>query len=297
MDRRLLALAAPLLLAACAARPSGPGRAATSLEEFGLRSEPAPAAAPSPAPGGLEEAVAAASPAGKEDDRWRFSATPFLWAARFDASVDVKGRSTASTLSFGDIWDHLDVAGMLHLEASRGRWSAFGEFLWVDLGADGTGPLGGEVDLSFTQAVANLNLGYRLLGDGAAPGGGAALPASLEGYAGARYTRLHAKLDPAAAGSATGGLDWVDPVVGIRARLDASPALAFVLRGDVGGFGGSSDQSWYAQGGLHWRASAAVSLELGWAILTQRYREGDDPDDLAVRTAMSGPFGGVTFRF
>ena len=42
----------------------------------------------------------------------------------------------------------------------------------------------------------------------------------------------------------SGALQWVDPVIGLRARHEFAPGERFETRGDIGGFGAGSAFSW-----------------------------------------------------
>src|SRR5262245_38724824 len=88
-------------------------------------------------PGALDAAVASmqapADTRAESADRWTFSVTPFLWAPGVTITTTENGISQLSEASPGHLLFDLNGAAMLHAEARRGRFFAFGEFVWFEL--------------------------------------------------------------------------------------------------------------------------------------------------------------------
>lgn len=188
-----------------------------------------------------------------------------------------------------------------------------------------------EVDATMRQLILDAKFGYRVLARslGELRGGDTEDDPrllELDLFAGARYMRFETELDvfvppisvpgfnvsPSVSafprleigdlevpGVTVGGLDqdfdetvdWIDPILGLRARLDLTERLWLGLRGDLGGFGigSASDFTWQAMGLLHYR------LTEHW-ILSGGYRGlgfDREPYDLIQH----GPILGFSYRF
>lgn len=68
--------------------------------------------------------------------------------------------------------------------------------------------------------------------------------------------------------------DWWDPYVGVRARLNFTPAFYLTARGDIGGFGVGSDLMWQAEGAFGVQLTRSIHAEAGYRALSFDY-EGD----------------------
>ncbi|WP_157505498.1 hypothetical protein [Geminicoccus roseus] len=98
--------------------------------------------------------------------------------------------------------------------------------------------------------------------------------ASLDLMVGTRFLSLDVglTLQPGRAQSRSCDLDdnWADPLLGLCGRYEVTDAWFLTAAADLGGFGGSSDESWQAaatvgyQLGVHWSAQA------GWRSMEVR---------------------------
>ncbi len=52
---------------------------------------------------------------------WQFTLVPYLWALSVDGDMTIKGSQYEVDMGFDDVWDHLNVAVMAHIEARKGR--------------------------------------------------------------------------------------------------------------------------------------------------------------------------------
>ena len=87
--------------------------------------------------------------------------------------------------------------------------------------------------------------------------------------------------------------DWVDPYVGMRARLNLTQRFYLGARGDIGGFGVGSDLTWQLFGGAGVHLSKSIDLEAGYRYLTFDYNK----DNLLLNVAFSGFIVGATVNF
>ncbi len=93
--------------------------------------------------------------------------------------------------------------------------------------------------------------------------------------------------------SASRSVNWLDPIVGLRARLNLSDQFFLKLYGDVGGFGVGSDLTWQYYAGLCWQASKNGVMEVGWRQNFNDFTRGDFRYDVS----MHGPYMAYSYRF
>lgn len=87
--------------------------------------------------------------------------------------------------------------------------------------------------------------------------------------------------------------DWVDPFIGFRGRCDLWKDWYLAARGDIGGFGVSSDLMWNLFGALGVQVNERTALEFGYRYLSIDYQSGDFAYDMAIK----GPFVGARIDF
>jgi hypothetical protein len=215
----------------------------------------------------LLAASASAVPA-EESPKWEFEFLPYVWIPGQFGTLDVKGRTAPIDVS---VRDGLELAtsgnaflAAGYLSASYDRWSAF-----VDA-------FGGYAEVATTQKIptrfctlciaaradlrpvfVDFAVGYRL-GQWALPK--RRRPVTLGVYAGTRVMHFGAHLTGSA--SAVGGplhaadvstsFNWADPLIGFRCEVPLLDRVSFEFRGDIGGFGASSQFIWGLLGGVRY---------------------------------------------
>ena len=234
----------------------------------------------------------------QEDDSrtWTYSVEPYLLGSSINGSAGM-GRVSgiAVDVSFSDILENLQMAGMLHFEAQhRNGWGMILDYGFVDLGADTSVGFGGVIDASIRQGVLEA-LATRQIGSGSG---------TLEVLAGIRWwdNKVKASFDPLiwnGSVSASINEDWVDPVVGLRWSSALSDRWQLQLRGDVGGLGVGSDFSWGASATAFYKMNDRFDLEFGYKAVDVDYESGDAADDgyFAYDATMHGPLLGLVIKF
>ena len=71
--------------------------------------------------------------------------------------------------------------------------------------------------------------------------------------------------------SGSDGASWVDPMIGVRTRIDTSMPVYFTAWGMVGGFGVGSDFNWDVMGGVGYQWTDKFSTVLGYRALGVDY--------------------------
>ncbi len=262
---------------------------------------------------------------------WRITAAPYLWAVGINGSMTARGETVGTDFSFIDFLTKtsafpLNFAG--RVEASNGPFGVYGDFIWMQLRAAGSllqlrSPFAdvlvaasADAHMKQTMAIGEAGVSYELarwkfLG---APNS----TTTLDAYAGMRYwyVDLDLELDAAGAGASqllglsqlgaravakTGGLQWVDPVIGLRARHEFAPGERFETRGDIGGFGAGSAFSWQVYGGysrdVDWNG-LKLTGSIGYRALSVDYSKTDyDGRQSGINAILHGPLVAVGLRF
>jgi hypothetical protein len=93
--------------------------------------------------------------------------------------------------------------------------------------------------------------------------------------------------------------EWVDAVIGASIGIPVSDNFTLLVRGDIGGFGLSSDFTAVLLGGFRYRFTEMISVELQYKALWVDYEDGTKgtPGYFGYDTVTHGPLPGVIFEF
>jgi len=219
------------------------------------------ATAPLPQPPATATATAKPSP-------WEFEAEPYGWLFGNYGSVTVKGRSAQFSVSPIDFYQLLEdgnaFAGAGYFSVGYDRFSLFADSAggYAQESVNETIPtqlcalsLRARDKVKFV--ITDVGLGYRV-GQWSLPG--RQRPLTLGVYAGTRYmffrNELHATAGVIGAAQHSADVsesfDWADPLLGIRWSVPVLDSVSFDFRGDIGGFGASSDLIWGIVGSVRY---------------------------------------------
>jgi hypothetical protein len=188
----------------------------------------------------------------------------------------------------------LEFAFMGRVDARLCRWIVYGDVFQVMLDetlettVDGADASGGVEAL-----VGRLLGGYRVI-DHRPLGGCSRLDVDL--LAGARVYYAEVSLDEPETLSIQADETWIDPLIGVRARLDLPGPVDVQVLGDIGGFGVGSELSWSLTLEASWRVSRLLSILVGYSWLSIDYDVGGDGDRFVFDLAIHGPQIGLTFH-
>ena len=218
-------------------------------------------------------------------DSWKFSIAPYLWLAGIDGTVGLPNTPPADVdASFSDIWDNLDFAGFLLMEANKGKFHSFLDFQYIKLGADAEVMDVSGFDIGVEQVRLELGVGYRVYETEST---------NVIAYAAVMYNYLDNELDPPSGSSIGTSESWVDPAIGIKIRHSLTDHWFLGLTGEYGGFGVSSDDTWQAIGTI------GYSFNNGWSVIGgYRHQSIDyEEDGFLYDAETSGPFLGAAYTF
>ena len=232
----------------------------------------------------------ASAPETEMDSAWNVELSPYVWVASVEGEVSAGGSSP--TVSLDDPLG-LEKGAILHGELGHGDWALIADGLYVDYGGRTRelGPLTTTVGIQ--AGIGKLSLARRLLRSQLGEDG----TLDVQLLAGARYAHVELDLDRQGGGAWMGDEDWVDPLVGVRAKAWLWGGLGLELGSDIGGFGVASDLVWSLYLRADWRVSRGFGIFAGYNLLDYDFDEGPDSDTLRYDLRLSGPVLGVAFRF
>ncbi len=230
-------------------------------------------------------ALGLATSASAQDKPWEYTASIYLFGAETVAGID----DAEATLSFSDALKNLDFAFMGTFAAHNGQWGGFVDFLYYDLtfSSETPGPV-------FDTASANVELQFLTFAGLYRVHETATSEVDLLG--GLRWFDVENTI------VLSGGLipdrtletaqDWVDPIVGVRAKFDLADRWSATALADYGGFS-SDSQTWQLLFTADYALSDNWSLRGGYRHI--EFDHTDDGTNLSIR--QSGPVFGASYRF
>jgi hypothetical protein len=219
---------------------------------------------------------------------WEFGVAPYLWAAAVDGDVKI-GRLPEQGVeaSFSELWDALDIGGMLAIEGRKGTWGFVLDAIYLDFGGEEPAP-----DPAFGNVIGELKQQYYTAAGTCRVIQG---KVDLDVLAGTRFTNMDVDLrlegGVAAGRRASRGTDWWDGIVGGRVRYH--PTEHWTITGYLDAGLGGSDLTWQFAGGANYAFNKTISLGFGYRLLDQDY---DEPE-FQYDAMLAGPFVGVRFGF
>jgi hypothetical protein len=257
-----------------------------------------------------EPAETTAPPAKK----WTLDVLPYMWVPGQYGSLDVDGRTIDVSVTPSDV---------LNLVFDGNAFAAAGWFaLEYDRFSIFTDTFGGYAEVRVNEQVptqlctlslrakdkmkfviGDVGFGYRL-GEWALPE--RSRPVTLGVYTGTRYMWLYNKLSAKAgvvggaqrAANVSGTTAWADPLIGVRWSVPLLDWASLDFRGDIGGFGASSNLIWGLDGHLKlwlpWHLFDTSPYVIG-GYRVSAFDRSNASD--AVDLQFSGPTMGAGFTF
>jgi len=224
---------------------------------------------------------------------WHITWVPgYLWLTGVSGNLGVAGKTIPISASFSDVFDKLNIGFMTALDVRRKRVGLLTDFQYIDLSSDEVAtPFGKLYTSAHTEA-------QQYILDPEVYGRVIETPKFVaDAFGGFRYWHLQSTLDLRAgilpAFSASASKDWVDPVMGARFRVNLKKGLFVMLKGDAGGFGAGSQDTWQVYGGVGKEFKKRFSSFIGYRRLSLNYRDGGFIYD----ANMNGTLLGLAIRF
>lgn len=223
-------------------------------------------------------------------DEWKFSVSPYLWAPALSGKITHNRLPPVDIdASFDKILDNLDFAAMLMGDARKGRYSIFGDLLYVKVGAQGDTPRGilaDSVDVKNESFTGMIGAGYSVLDRSEhsldVVGGLRVWSVDTDIRFNGRFSRGRKYSD-----SAT----WVDAMVGVRGTYNFHSKAYLTGWGMIGAGGAQAD--WDLGLGVGYNFNKSVSATVGYRAMGVDYERNGFKYDVVLQ----GPIAGVTIRF
>ena len=239
------------------------------------------------------------------------------WLAGLSGESGARGIASDVDVPFDELVHHLTHFPIALTGSVRyHRWEFLADGLYEEVGASASLP-----GLLFTTANVHIKtalvegfLGYRLINCD---------KAYLSIFAGARYNYENVNIGILDNGdarlpllrelaglpkrlTASGSIDWVDPVLGAHGKVKLWKAVSLFAQGDVGGFDANGDSafevrregrtivrhpvsaedwSYQVQGGLEIQVTRRIVSQIGWRYLKYNYRN----EGFTNKTELNGP--------
>ena len=221
---------------------------------------------------------------------WHFRLAPYLWLTQSKGTVGVGSFSRDVDLSKSDTLSNFSLGVMFITEIGYERWSLENDVIYAkfESSAATPGPLFGKLNSTLNQIFWTSLMGYRVI---------ECDRFSLDLQAGFRLVSLGSRME-LNSGLLPGRSEWysrtwVDPVIGLRTRTNATDWLFLAVRGDIGGFGANSELTWQAFAGAGVQVSRWFALLAGYRAIGYDYDQAGFQYDVVTH----GPAFGMKFNF
>jgi hypothetical protein len=212
----------------------------------------------------------------------------YLWATGIDGKFTVMGEEVPVDVSFGELFDQVEIAGSLHYERVARSWGAFADLTYIDMGADFTEPMSqlpGTQEMTFLLAEAGA---VRRWGPGENK-------VYFDLLLGLRYWDLEQAVEIGGNPALDATDSWVDGLVGGRILVPLGEKWWFTGRLDVAA--GGSDIAWNTSVLFDWQATRLLSVIFGYRFLHEEHETGSGADLFALDADFGGPVLAVGFRW
>lgn len=239
-----------------------------------------------------------------EDMGWKHEAVIYGYATSIEGDVGIRNIKVPVDVGFDDILDNLKFGAMGYYEGRKDdQWSLIVDVAYLSLYSKQT-PVNNNIitvntKAELSQTVVEAMVAYKVLdhedpdafyGD-----------VQLDVIGGARYNKLDLSLGIEAgalgAGSRSKKVDWVDPIIGLRARFQPADNVKVSLYGDYGGFGVGSDSTWQLLARVGYQFENNIELSAGYRVLYMDYEEGSGADYFSYDATYQGPVIGLGYKF
>ena len=208
---------------------------------------------------------------------WNYKVTPYLWNVSFDGNTSSGSNDVPidTDYSFFTL-DNLDNVFSISFEANNGR---------IGILFDG---LRARYSDTASNRIFDTQLAVEL---GFIEGAVSYLPSSFEHLdfiGGVRYIFLDTQLVFTPGATTEPAQNWVDPLIGVRYQNSLAKNWHYQLRGDVGGFGVSSDLVLNLLAIIGYKFNNTLGLDLGYRYVSIDFKEDDFLYDVSMQGFVVG---------
>jgi hypothetical protein len=227
-------------------------------------------------------------------DGWTFTGAAYLWGAGISGESGVFGLPPQDVdLGFGDILKDLDFAFMGLGEARNGPFVLGLDVTYTQVGSEIDNPRSNElfidkVNVDTTSWMVTGYGGYSIIDTG---------DVRVDLIGGARYWSVNTDFEVELTGGGDRNFDdgatWIDPLAGVKMRLDVTEDVYISSWGMVGGFGVGSDLMWDVMVGAGYSFTEHFDVFAGYRAVSVDYSD----DGFVYDMVQQGPVVAGVFRF
>ncbi len=211
---------------------------------------------------------------------WRFSLRPYFFLSGLSGSVTVESVTFPVNSNFAYLLENVKMGGFISFTAEKRRWGINADFQYINLYGESSGLRDTSLDLK--NVIGEIDLLYR---PAAAP--------TLRFLVGMRVYSIRQNVLLLGREIPEASTTVVDPILGAYGFWTLHDRWDFELRGDVGGFGVSSESTYQMMALFRWGLNDTLSLPFGYRVLGYQIRQ----DDIRMNTRMTGMVLGLDIRF
>ena len=211
---------------------------------------------------------------------WTYSLRPYFFLSGMSGSVTVEPLTFPVNSSFAYLLENVKVGAFISFTATKENWGVYADFQYINLYGESEGGLGYSLDLK--NVIGEVDLVYRPT---AAPTLGFLVGIRTYGV-GQTVTLVGRELPEATT-------TVVDPILGGYGTWELHDSWDFELRGDIGGFGVSSESTYQMMAVFRWGLTPTLSVPIGYRVLGYQIQK----DDVLMNTRMMGLVVGLDIQF
>jgi hypothetical protein len=233
------------------------------------------------------------------EDSWKVEIAPYIWAINMNGTVQTGPLRAHVDETFGDIFKHLNFAGMVYFDVSKDNVELFANVMYAvltDSGSDSIVYV--HVRNKFAIITAGLSTEIYKVNFGNTVGA-----LGFDPYIGFRTTinNVATKLEIGRfTFNANDNQDWTDAIIGMKLPITLTKAWSIVLAGDVGGMNTTTQYSYNVQGLLGYKPQSHwtnTTIYLGYRLLDQHYQHGSGLSFSDWNMKIQGPLLGLAIDF
>jgi hypothetical protein len=219
---------------------------------------------------------------------WRHTLALYGMGAAIDGTAQIRDIEVPVDVSISELLDNLEMGGMAAYRMANDTWSVSGDVTYMELGGKASGQAGRfRADLDLDQLTVMGTLGRRV-------------SPKVEVLFSLAYFDLSTDVEARLLNqsrTASAGVDWIDPSVGLQYVTALSDKWTFTARGDIGGFSIGSDLLLHGWLTLQRRQTDSWGWFVGYRVISFDYEEGKGRSYQRYDLVQQGPGAGVLFRF
>ena len=230
-------------------------------------------------PAATEKPGSTSSAEAARPSEWSLWIRPYFFLSGVSGSVTAEPLTFPVNSTFAELVKNVKMGAFVAFSAEKGPWGLYADLQYISLAGEGTSTLGARLTLE--NIIAEADFTFR---PSAAP--------TLRFLVGLRVYSLDQTLAITGQPEIEANTTVYDPILGAMGEWQLSRRWGFEVRGDIGGFGISSEFTYQMMVLFRAGLSDAVSIPFGYRVLGYQINTGG----VSMNTRMTGLVLGVDLR-